>query len=63
MQLAGGEIGGLSFAAYAIHCYAFNFAAAVCFRFYGLLGAVLVRFGNYMIWHVGFGFYLQYLTS
>ncbi len=63
MQLAGGEIGGLSFAAYAIHAYAFNFASAVCFRFYGLLGAVLVRFGNYIIWHIGFGFYLQYLTS
>jgi hypothetical protein len=63
MQLAGGEIGVLSFAAYAVHAYAFNFAAAVCFRSYGLLGAILVRFGNYMIWHVGFGFYLQYLTS
>ena len=63
MQLAGGEIGGLSFAAYAVHAYAFNLAAAVCFRSYGLLGAVLVRFGNYIIWHVGFGFYLQYLTS
>jgi hypothetical protein len=63
MQLAGSEIGVLSFAAYAVHAYAFNFAAAVCFRSYGLLGAILVRFGNYMIWHVGFGFYLQYLTS
>ena len=63
MQLAGGEIGVFSFAAYAVHAYAFNFAAAVCFRSYGLLGAVLVRFGNYMIWHIGFGFYLQYLTS
>lgn len=63
MQLAGGDIGIFSFFAYAIHAYAFNFAAAVCFRFYGLLGAVLVRFGNYIIWHIGFGFYLQYLTS
>lgn len=63
MQLAGGEIGIFSFAAYAVHAYAFNFAAAVCFRSYGLLGAVLVRFGNYMIWHVAFGFYLQYLMS
>ena len=63
MQLAGGEIGILSFFAYAVHDYTFNFAEAVCFRFYGLLSAVLVRFGNYMIWHIGFGFYLQYLTS
>ena len=63
MQLAGSEIGIFSFFAYAVHVYAFNFAAAVCFRFYGLLGAVLVRFGNYIIWHVAFGFYLQYLTS
>ncbi len=61
MQLAGGEISGLAFAAYAVHAYAFNLAAAICFRSYGLLGAVLVRFGNYMIWHVGFGFYLQYV--
>lgn len=63
MQLAGGEIGVLSFTAYAVHAYGFNFAAAVCFRSYGLLGAVFVRSGNYMIWHVGFGFYLQYFTS
>ncbi|MBD2156907.1 hypothetical protein [Leptolyngbya sp. FACHB-16] len=63
MQLAGGEIGIFAFFAYAVHAYAFNFAAAVCFRSYGLLGAILVRFGNYMIWHIGFGFYLQYLTS
>ena len=38
-----------------MHSYAFNFAAAVSFRHYGLLAPVLVRLGNYMVWHVLYG--------
>jgi hypothetical protein len=44
--LANGAIGPAAFAAYALHGYAFNFAAAVSFRRYGLLAPVLVRLGN-----------------
>jgi len=40
------------------HSYAFNFAAAVSFRRFGLLAAVLVRLGNYLVWHVAYGNFL-----
>jgi hypothetical protein len=53
--LANGAIGPAAFAAYALHSYAFNFAAAVSFRRYGLLAPVLVRLGNYLVWHVLYG--------
>jgi hypothetical protein len=53
--LANGAVGPAAFAAYAVHSYAFNFAAAVSFRRYGLLAPVLVRLGNYLVWHVAFG--------
>jgi hypothetical protein len=53
--LANGAIGPTAFAAYALHSYAFNFTAAVTFRRYGLLAPVLVRLGNYMVWHVLYG--------
>jgi hypothetical protein len=53
--LAGGAIGPAAFVAYALHSYTFNFAAAVSFRRYGLLAPVLVRLGNYLVWHVLYG--------
>ncbi len=53
-----GAIGPGTFAAYVAHAYAFNFAAAACFRRYGLLAAVLVRLAYYLIWHVGYGNFL-----
>jgi hypothetical protein len=58
MILSNGAIGPAAFAAYALHSYAFNFAAAVTFRRYGLLAPVLVRQGNYLIWHVLYGNFL-----
>jgi hypothetical protein len=55
LVLSGGAIGPAAFAAYAAHGYAFNFAAAVGFRRSGLLAAVLVRLGDYLVWHVLYG--------
>jgi hypothetical protein len=55
LVLANGAIGPGAFAAYALHSYAFNFTAAVSFRRYGLLAPVLVRLGNYIVWHVLYG--------
>jgi len=55
LVLANGAIGPAAFAAYASHSYAFNFTAAVSFRRYGLLAPVLVRLGNYLVWHVLYG--------
>lgn len=55
MILANGAIGPAAFAAYALHSYAFNFTATVSFRRYGLLAPVMVRLGNYLIWHVLYG--------
>ena len=53
-----GAIGPGVFAAYAVHSYAFNFAAAVSFYRYGLLAPVLVRLAYYLVWHVGYGNFL-----
>jgi hypothetical protein len=53
--LANGAIGPAAFGTYLVHSYAFNFAAAVSFRRYGLLAPVLVRLGNYLVWHVLYG--------
>jgi hypothetical protein len=55
LLVSAGAIGPAAFAAYAVHSYAFNLAAAVGFRRYGLLAAVLVRLGDYAVWHVGYG--------
>lgn len=52
---ADGAIAPLTIALYASHSFSFNFGAAVLFRRYGLLAPVLVRLGNYMIWHVLYG--------
>jgi hypothetical protein len=52
---AGGTITGLGIALYAVHSFGFNFSAAVLFRRYGLLAPILVRVGNYIIWHIIFG--------
>lgn len=40
-----------------IEGFAMNFAAAALFRRHGLLSAVLVRLGHYLVWHVGYGFF------
>src|ERR687886_1526620 len=53
--MANGAISAAAFAAYLVHSYAFNVAAAVGFRRYGLLAPVLVRLGNYLVWHVVYG--------
>jgi hypothetical protein len=55
MILSNGAIGPAAFGAYVIHSYAFNFTAGVSYRRYGLLAPVLVRLGNYLIWHVAYG--------
>jgi hypothetical protein len=52
---AGGAITGLGVALYAVHSFSFNLSAAVLFRRYGLLAPILVRVGNYVIWHILFG--------
>jgi hypothetical protein len=52
---AGGAIGPLAIGLYAVHGFGFNFTAAVLFRRYGLLAPILVRLGNYMVWHVIYG--------
>jgi hypothetical protein len=53
-----GAIGPWVFAAYVVHSYAFNLAAATCFRRYGLLAAVLVRLAYYLVWHILYGNFL-----
>ena len=58
LVLSAGAIGPAAFAAYAVHGYAFNFAAAVSFRRAGLLAVVLVRLGDYLVWHVLYGNFL-----
>jgi hypothetical protein len=55
MILSNGAIGPAAFAAYFVHSTAFNFSAAVYFRRFGLLAPVLVRLGNYLVWHVVYG--------
>lgn len=52
---AGGSITTLGIALYAVHSFGFNVSAAVLFRRYGLLAPILVRVGNYLIWHILFG--------
>ena len=55
---AGAERGAITppvFAAYAAHSCALNGAAVVFFRRAGVLAAVLVRLGYYLVWHVGYG--------
>ena len=58
LVLSAGAIGPAAFAAYAAHGYAFNLAAAVGFRRAGLLAPVLVRLGDYLVWHVLYGNFL-----
>ena len=55
LALAEGAIGPGVFAAYVVESFSHNFASAVLFRRYGLLAAILVRLGYYLIWHVGYG--------
>lgn len=55
VALAGGAIAPLTIALYAGETFAHNFASAIFFRRYGLLAAILVRLGHYMVWHVLYG--------
>jgi hypothetical protein len=50
-----GAIAPLTFVLFGVGAFAANFSAAVMFRRYGLLAAVLVRVGNYLAWHILFG--------
>ncbi len=38
--------------------FAVNFASAIFLRRYGLLAAILVRLGHYMVWHILYGNFL-----
>ena len=58
LVLSEGAISAGVFAAYAVHSFTLNFTAAVSFRRYGLLAAVLVRLAYYLVWHVGYGNFL-----
>lgn len=61
--LAKGAITPPALAAYMVHAYAFNLACAYMLRRGGLLSAVLVRWGNYLAWHVTWGAWLQYRAA
>jgi hypothetical protein len=52
---AGGSITTLGIVLYVVHSFSFNFSAAVVFRRYGLLAPILVRVGDYIVWHILFG--------
>jgi hypothetical protein len=52
---AGTSIDVLGIVLYAVHNFSFNLSAAVLFRRYGLLAPILVRVGNYLVWHILFG--------
>lgn len=52
---AGASLSVLGIALYAVHGFSLNFSMAVMFRRYGLLAAILVRVGDYLIWHILFG--------
>jgi hypothetical protein len=58
LVLSQGAISAGAFAAYAVHSFALNLTAAISFRRYGLLAAVLVRLVYYLVWHVGYGNFL-----
>jgi hypothetical protein len=53
--LAQGAISLAAFLPVVVDGFGMNFSAAYLFRRYGLLAAVLVRLGHYLIWHVGYG--------
>ncbi len=55
LAIAQGAIPTWVFTLYVVESFAHNFASAVLFRRYGLLAAILVRLGHYMIWHVAYG--------
>ncbi len=55
LAAAEGAVDPLAFGLYALHNFGFNFGAAMLFRRYGLLAPVLVRLGDYLVWHVLFG--------
>jgi hypothetical protein len=54
-SVEGVAIEPLVLGSYLTNAFLCNFGAAVMFRRYGLLAPVLVRVGNYMVWHVLFG--------
>lgn len=60
--LADGAITPSGFALYFAHAFAFNLTCAYFLRRHGLLGGMLTRYGNYLVWHIAWGAYLQYLA-
>jgi hypothetical protein len=55
VMMAQGAIAPLTIALYAVESFGHNLASAIFFRRYGLLAAILVRLGHYMVWHVIYG--------
>lgn len=55
VMMAQGAIAPPIIALYAVESFAHNLASAIFFRRYGLLAAILVRLGHYMVWHVIYG--------
>jgi hypothetical protein len=53
--VAGGALSPLTIALYAVESFSHNLASAIFFRRYGILAAILVRLGHYMVWHVIYG--------
>jgi hypothetical protein len=51
----GASLDVLGVALYLVQSFGFNLSAAALFRRYGLLAPILVRLGNYLVWHLLFG--------
>lgn len=58
VMTAQGAIAPLTIALYAVESFAHNLASAIFFRRYGMVAAILVRLGHYMVWHVIYGNFL-----
>lgn len=41
--------------------YAMNLLQAVFFRRYGFLSGLMIRIGHYLLWHVGFGIWVEFV--
>jgi hypothetical protein len=56
---SGGAVTPLMLAAYLPTAIANNAAAVVLFRRYGFVASLLVRQGEYLIWHIAYGNFVQ----
>ena len=59
LEAADGAITPLMLAAYLPTAIADNAAAVVVFRRYGFLASLLVRQGEYLVWHILYGNFLH----